>query len=479
MAKIIGRKKQIKELERLYNSPKAEFVAIYGRRRVGKTYLIRELFKDRMAFYATGLSPYGENDQRNGLQEQLQSFYLEMQKYGLKGRLCPTSWLEAFSMLENFIDNIQTDKKIVIFIDELPWFDTPKSGFLKAFEHFWNSWGSAHDNLMLIVCGSATSWIEDNLIMNRGGLYNRLTYQMKLQPFTLSECAEFYEYMGNTINQFDILEGYMIFGGIPYYMGYMLPGQSLAQNIDTMFFADNGRLKNEFSLLFGSLFTNPDNYIKIVKYLSGQHCGYTRDEIIKATGIQSGSTLSKILDSLEASCFIRKYQPFGNNKRECKYKLVDNFCMFYLKFVSDNKNDRDFWIHNINKPILNTWRGIAFEEVCFQHIDKIKDALGIGKVVSLESSWNVRGNDDHEGSQIDLLIDRDDNFVSLCEMKYYSRDFEVDKNYYLKMKNRISILQDNIPKRRNIQTVLITTYGIKQNAYSSVFQEVLTIEDLF
>lgn len=480
MDSIIGRSKEIKELERLYRSPKAEFVAVYGRRRVGKTYLIRELFKDRMSFYVTGLTPYSDNGDKTNAKDQLHNFYLAMLKYGFNEKVCPDNWLDMFFMLEQFLENKYKNKRILIFIDELPWFDIAKSGFLKAFEHFWNSWASTKKNLMLIVCGSATSWIEDNLIMNRGGLYNRLTYQILLRPFNLYECRQFYKSMNVEVNQYDVIDYYMIFGGIPYYMGYVSPGKSLAQNIDEMFFGNSAKLKTEFDLLFGSLFTNPSTYIAVMKFLATRHSGYTRDEICKALNIKSGSNLTKVLSSLEASCFIKKYQPFTNSKRELKYKIIDNFCLFYFRFVSENKkNDPNFWQHSLNLPALNSWRGLAFEEVCFSHIDQIKQAIGIGKVISTESAWAVRGNDDKTGCQIDMIIDRNDNVVTLCEMKYVAKKFTVDNDYYATLRERIDTASQYVKKRTNIQMLLITTFGLQENKYSNIFQDVITVEDLF
>ena len=174
MCEIIGRKKEIAELKRYYESGRAEFVAVYGRRRVGKTFLIDEVFHDDMVFHHTGLSPY-DRRRKITLKDQLQNFYFSLLRHGMEDIAQPKSWMEAFFLLERFLETCDNGSRQVVFIDELPWMDTARSGFLTALEAFWNGWGNMRHNLLLVVCGSATSWMLDNLINNKGGLYGRLT----------------------------------------------------------------------------------------------------------------------------------------------------------------------------------------------------------------------------------------------------------------------------------------------------------------
>ncbi len=479
MAQIIGRGTETEELMQLYRGNRPEFVAVYGRRRVGKTYLVKELFKDKMTFYHTGMSPI-ENETTNILQDQLKSFYNSLIRYGLEPTQPPKSWIEAFFLLENLLESMGSKGRQVVFIDELPWMDTPRSGFMSAFEHFWNGWGSGRDNLMLIVCGSATSWMEDNLINNHGGLYGRITYEIKLSPFTLRECEAYFKSAGLKLSRYDIIQAYMAVGGIPYYLGFFRKGLSLGQNIDLLFFARNAKLTNEFDRLFASLFSKPANYKKIISLLASKHCGFTRDEIASATGIQKGGGFSKMLAALEASDFIRRYVPFGRSKREEHYKLVDPFCLFYSKFVAHGEiTDPEFWEKNQNAQRLSAWKGIAFEEVCLNHIQQIKNALGVGAITSEESAWSLRGDDETEGTQIDLLIDRADRVVNLCEMKFYKDEFAIDKAYDAKLRHRTQQLIDSLPKNRNVHLTLITTYGLTYNEYFSRIQKLVTMDELF
>ena len=473
---IVGRKKEIEELERLYCSENSEFIAVYGRRRVGKTYLIKEVFNDRFAFWHTGLSPY-DRDKKYLLRDQLQTFFYSLQDYGLHGESCPKSWLEAFRMLETLLERNGNGQRQVVFIDELPWMDTARSRFIPAFEHFWNGWASKRNDIMLIVCGSATSWMENNLINNKGGLYNRLTNEMKIHPFTLGECEEYFSSKAISMSRYDIAQTYMIFGGIPHYLSLFEKGYSAAQNIDRLLFEKSAKLSNEFDRLFGSLFKNADDHKKVIRFLAQCRKGYSRKEIIEYTGLKDGGGLSEILKGLIESDFISIYYPFGEHKTE-HYRLTDHFCIAYLQFI-DKKSllDPQYWQKNANSPRLNAWRGLAFEELCFTHIAQIKQKLGIYGVSTTEASWVLE--DQERKHQIDMLIDRADNVVNICEIKFYGKPFTIDKKYDVVLRERLQTLMDKIPSKKSVHLTLIATYGLTQNEYSGQIQSVVTLDDLF
>ncbi len=474
---MTGRKKEAEELNRLYNSNRAELAAIYGRRRVGKTYLVDETFRGRITFRHAGLSPVDDN-KKGMLKAQLEHFYYSLLLQGMKKSKKPGNWLEAFYMLEKFLDEIDDGSRQLVFLDELPWLDTPRSGFMTAFEGFWNTWGCHRNNLMVIVCGSANSWILDNLINNHGGLYNRVTYEIKLSPFTLKECEEFYISRNIKLSRYDIVQSYMILGGIPYYMGYFQSGMSLAQNIDNILFSKQGKLKDEYDRLFASVFSNPEIMKKIVGLLYTRNAGYTRSEIVKKTGMKDGGTLSQSLNALIASDFVIKYLPFGKGKRE-HYKLADPFCMYYLHFVDKKKtSEENFWQQNVSSQQIVSWRGYAFENVCFSHVPQIKKALGISGVITTYSAWSKR-SDDEKGVQIDLILTRNDNVVNMCEIKYYGDKFSVGKEYYQVLLHRQEILAEEISPKYSIHNTLVTTFGLAYNEYSGIFSSVITLDDLF
>lgn len=475
---MIGRNSEVKVLNHLYSSGRAELVAVYGRRRVGKTFLVDETLSDRITFRHAGLSP-DTQEPKGFLQAQLNHFYNSLVIQGMEPCDKPENWMDAFFLLEQYLQKIDNGSRQLVFLDELPWLDTPRSGFIQAFEGFWNTWGCHRKNLMVIVCGSANSWIQDELINNHGGLYGRLTYEMKLSPFDLRECEEFFRSRHVNFSRYDVVQSYMIFGGIPYYLGYIDNSMSLAQNVDRLFFSRYGILKGEFDRLFNSVFSNPEAIKSIVKLLYTRNAGYTRKEIINNLKVSDGGVLSKNLNSLIASDFVIKYVPFGFSKRQEHYKLVDPFCLFYLHFVENqNKNNEKYWQQNTSSPQIVSWRGFAFENVCFNHIGQIKKALGISGVISANSAWSKKGGDE-EGTQIDLLIHRNDNVINMCEIKFLSEDFTVDKSYYRVLLSRPERLRELISPKISIYNTLITTFGLKQNEYSGVFANVVILDDLF
>ena len=476
---MIGRKKEQSELEDLYESGKAELVAVYGRRRVGKTYLVNEFFRGEFAFKHTGLSPT-EIKGRKSLQAQLDQFYISLKDYGLRDASKPVNWQEAFYLLRKLLKEKSNGERLVVFIDELPWLDTPKSGFITGFESFWNGWASVRHDLMVIVCGSATSWMKDKLISNSGGLYGRVTYELYLAPFSLCETEQFFAEKGIEFSRYDIAESYMLVGGIPYYLGYFKRQLSLAQNVDELFFKPHAKLTDEFDRLFSSVFVNPDRIKKIVEFLATRRLGYTRGTIAKKLNLPNNGKLSEDLGALISNGFVRRYVPFGYSGKEVHYKLIDPFCLFYLHFMKDHrKYARNYWLDNISSQKVVVWKGLAFENVCFNHIEQIKASLLIGGTESTESAWSPKGLDGTEGTQIDMLIDRADHVINLCEIKFYSGEFLVDREMYLTMLNRKAEVEKAVPKKKVVRNTLITTFGLRKGEYASIFANVITLDDLF
>lgn len=469
---IIGRKEEQQILHSAAQSENSEFVAVYGRRRVGKTYLIRETFGYKFTFQHTGLA-------KGNTKEQLFSFAISLRDAGYDDCPIPQSWLEAFSLLSTYLKNSADEKKIV-FLDELPWMDTPRSNFISAFEHFWNGWASARKDIVLIICGSATSWIINKVINDHGGLHNRVTKQIALQPFTLKECEMFAKSKGLEMSRYQLAECYMVLGGIPYYWSLLEKGLSLAQNIDKIIFAKNGKLSNEFNQLYASLFKSPEQYIDIVTALGKKKVGMTREEIIAATDKYSNGALSKVLDELEYCGFIRKYNGFDKKSKQAIYQLIDNYTLFHFKFIQQNENnDEHFWSASIDSAMHRAWSGLAFERLCMAHTQQIKDALGISGVLSNVYSWRKEADETSDGAQIDLLIDRKDQVINLCEMKYSLSEYAIDAEYEQKLRNKKSAFINATNTRKAVHLTMVTTFGIKANAHSGIVQNEITLEDLF
>ena len=474
---IIGRDKEQQELQELYESGRPEFLVVHGRRRVGKTFLIREFFKGRFAFYHTGLSPAEREDSdKTILFQQLESFFSSLSRYGYRGKM-PKDWIQAFDALIQILEQKDPNQRQVVFIDEMPWMDTPKSGFITAFEHFWNGWGAGQDNLMLIACGSSTSWIVDKIINNKGGLYNRITFEMTIRPFTLRECELFYKNRNIIMDRYDQLQAYMIFGGIPYYMSLLRKGLGLAQNVDALCFDPRGQLRMEFDRLFNSLFVNPEDNRKIIRALSKKRKGLLRSEISYETGIPTGGGLTNLLKSLQASDFIITYTTYKGSKRDTYFKLADHFCLFYLYFMDGQTNNHHFWSSNLTTPQLNAWRGFSFEAVCFSHIPQIKAALGISDVQTEVFPWISKQKKD--GAQIDMLIVRKDHVINICEMKYSTDKFTITRTYDEELRHKLTLFEEETKNRMALHLTLITTYGLTNNEYAGHVQRLITMDDLF
>jgi predicted transcriptional regulator len=463
--KIIGRQTEKERLKELYKSGKPEFIAVYGRRRVGKTYLIREYLHKHIAFQVTGLA----NSKLTG---QLDNFNEALLAHGFRG-VPAHDWLSAFRCLRELLASLPPGRKVV-FLDELPWLDTHKSGFLPALEHFWNGWAASNEEIMLIVCGSATSWLISNIVNNRGGLHNRLTCRLSLRPFTLRECEEYCQNAGLVFSRRDLAEGYMVFGGIPYYWSLLRKKFSLAQNIDLLFFAENAALEGEYERIYASLFKNYQKHVKIVETLSQKRSGMTREEIIAGSGLNNGGSLSRTLTELVECGFVRKFRDFTKQKNGYYYQLVDFYSHFYHHFCQNNLDgDSHYWANRIESGAQTAWRGYAFEQVCLAHIAEIKTKLGIAGVSAAVSSWHG------SSAEIDLLIDRRDGVINICEIKYANKEFAITKEYSAKLRHKVDAFRQATSTRKALHLTMVTTFGLKNNKYSAEIQSEVALDDLF
>lgn len=476
--KVIGRKKEIDELLRIYESDKPEFVAVFGRRRVGKTFLINKLFSSKYTFKHTALSIINEDtDERITTKDQLNHFKESLKRYGYTGDRVINDWFQAFYALEDLLE-VSKDERKVVFIDELPWLDTKGSKFINALESFWNSWAN-DKNIMFIICGSANAWMTKKMLNNYGGLYNRITKEIELYPFTLKECEEFIEEKNIVLSRYDIIQAYMVFGGIPYYLDMLDERYSLPQNVDNLFFKKNAPLKSEFEKLFKSSFKSPEIIMKIVRLLFNKSIGYSRSEIVKELNMEEGEKLSDAFNALSTSGFIIKYKPITTNKKNLFYKLTDPFCLFYLQFVDKNLSfNENMFERNYDSMKIVSWKGFSFENICLNHINQIKEALNIA-AISSEVYPFIYVNEGKIESQIDLVIDRKDNIVNLCEMKFYGDEYLLNKEDYFKLMRKAKSLSSFINKKQVIRNILITSFGLRINDYSSSYQDVITIDDLF
>ena len=470
---MIGRQEEIELLNSLTQTEQPAFVAVYGRRRVGKTYLIRNVLGDKLCFQLTGIGNVG-------LIQQLSNFHSSLIRYfpDLEDLPVAKDWFQAFQQLITALEADDSPKKI-LFLDELPWLDNSKSYFIAALEHFWNSWASARNDILLIVCGSSASWMIHNLINNHGGLHNRVTHRIQLDPFTLVECETFFRSKSATYTRYQLLQLYMAMGGIPFYLQAVNIGKSATQNINDLCFSPKGLLRKEFNNLYASLFKNADKHIQVIETLAQKMCGMEREELLKLAKLPNNGNTSKILTELEESSFITKYNAFGKNTRNPVYQLTDFYSLFYLRFIKNSSiKDKNFWINSIDSPEIRAWSGYAFEQICFSHLDEIKKALGIAAVQTVSSAWI--GNNGIQKAQIDLVIDRRDQVINLCEAKFSINTFTIDKAYSEELRTKIGVFKDVTQTSKAVFLTLITTLGLTQNDYAqTLVQNSLTMDVLF
>ena len=470
---IVGRNKEIELLQRIVESGDPEFVAIYGRRRVGKTFLIKQFFGNKFTFYFSG-------SENSTMKTQLENFKIALQNHF--NTTIPTleNWTIAFEMLRKEISRSRKKGRKVIFIDEMPWLATMGSNFIQAFEYWWNTYASSNADILLIVCGSSTSWMLNKIIKNRGGLHNRVTRQIALQPFSLKECEKLAEKQKMKLDNNQILDYYMILGGVPYYWKHLDKSKGLPQNIDNLFFNDNATLRDEFAEIYNSLFRNSEKYILLVIALGEKRMGLSREKIVDFSKLPDGGAITKMLEELEQCGFIRSYYSFGKKQRGKIYQLIDLFSLFYLNFIRNkNNNDENYWTNNFRTPTHNTWRGYAFEQVCLWHIPQIKNKLGISGVTTSYSTWQNTNTETKQATQIDLVIDRNDHVINLCEMKFSKDEYVITKEYNDTLHRRYAQFTDETKTRKTVHTTMVTTFGVKHNVYWGNIQSEVKLNDLF
>ena len=468
---LIGRESEVVLLKEYLSTEKSEFIAVYGRRRVGKTFLVRQVVGNEACFSVTGM-------ENADMRDQLSNFYFTLRRV-FPSAIQPQSWIEAFDELQTYLESLPEGKKIV-FIDELPWMDTVRSKFISALERFWNGWADARDDIKLIVCGSSTSWMIDNIINNRGGLHNRKTHQIYVAPFTLGESRNYFKTYGFGYREKEIAECYMVMGGVAYYYSLMNPGESVAQNVDRLFFSSHGDLRNEFENLYRSLFKKAGDHIAIVSALARKAKGLTRSRILQLTKLNNNNKFTRTLEELEKCGFIRSYIPFAETKRDILFQLTDAFTLFHFHYSTENKyQDEAYWTNSLNSGKYRAWSGYAFEMLCLNHIRQIKQTLGIAGIQSRPCCWSSKSGEDEDGAQIKLVIDRADQSINICEMKFSQTEYEITKADDYNFEHKLASFLSQTKTRKSLLLTLITSFGIKPGKYSGHVQCQLTLEDLF
>jgi len=461
MEKLIGREAEKKLLQDTLLSASPELVAIFGRRRVGKTFLVRQYFARQLVIEFTGT-------REANLSQQLSNFTKALGKAAGNDKLyrVPENWADAFDLLNHLLDPRLKTGKAVVFLDEFPWLNTHKSGFLPAFDHWWNSWGTRQPNLVVIICGSAASWMIKHVVNNKGGLHNRITRKIKLLPFNLYETEQYLHARNVHLDRYQVLQLYMIIGGVPHYLKEVKKGESAAQAIDRICFTKDGALQGEFKNLYHSLFDDASRHLAVVSALAKNNAGLTRNQLIAGTRLSSGGWVTELLEELIESGFVTAWPPYDKKSKDSIYKLADEFTHFYLKFMEKGRSSGSgSWQNFSTGPSWRSWSGVAFERVCLKHIPQLKKALGIAAVYTEESAWRHLPKQE-KGAQIDLLIDRRDFVINICEMKYAETMFVIDKGYAAELENKRNVFKTVTGTNKSLFITMVTSFGVKDNDYA-------------
>ncbi|MFK7935118.1 MAG: ATP-binding protein [Saprospiraceae bacterium] len=473
---LIGRAQEQAVLEKALQSNRAEMVSVIGRRRIGKTFLVKTIYQENLVFELTGT-------QNAPLAEQLLNFTYapQLSADNLLLPKPPANWMEAFYILIKYLKKLPKDRKPVIFLDEVPWLATHRSGFLRALSFFWNSW-AVNQNIVIVICGSAASWMIQKVVNHTGGLHNRITRRIHLAPFTLAE-TEHYLRVNNRVklNRYHILQIYMAMGGIPHYLKEVEVGKSAAQIIEKVCFSKTGLLRDEFSNLYTALFDHSDNHIAIVRTLAQKRRGMNRTELIKTAKLPNGGSVSKALVELEQSGFIDIFQAYGNKKNNKVYRLTDEYSIFYLQFIEPNRKEfGDVWKELSQTQAYKIWCGFTFENICLKHTPQIKKAMSIGGVYTAVSTFLQRGTNDDKGAQIDLVLDRKDDIINIFEIKFHNKSFTISKTYAEDLQNKLDVFAEQTKTKKHLFLTMLTTFGITENEHSlGLVDQSLTLDDLF
>jgi AAA+ ATPase superfamily predicted ATPase len=451
---VVARDRELKIFHQVEQSRKSECLAVYGRRRIGKTYLIDETFNNHpfyFSFTGTKNSPH---------KKQIKKFMRKLVRLARKMKVTipkrASDWDEALDILFQVVERAKTDptQKKIIFFDELPWLCSHKSGFLEALDYFWNDNLSKRRDSILIVCGSAAAWMIKQILNEKGGFHNRVTKSpIAMRPFTMKETKEYLHFRQITsLSDKQIVEIYMVTGGVAHYLDQLNPGESATQFINNNFFGTHGELRKEFSRLFKSLFDEYRKHVAVIRALADHPSGYTHHELLTALQLPSGGTFSEVLEELQESHFIQFNPKLGNKKKEGVYRLIDEYTLFYLKWVEPlGKNHRDntYWNSQFGKRGYFTWLGHAFENVCFKHSEQIKADLGISGITA--NVFGYRGK-----TQMDMLIDRKDDTINLCEMKYTGSVFKLTAKEAKNIQDRKDELLSLVKTGTSVIVTLVT-----------------------
>ncbi len=472
--KIISRKEEKKDLEYCERSKKSELICVYGRRRVGKTFLVEQTFRD-FAFRAVGL-------EKGTTKQQLKSFGQRLIEYGDDIKQTPENWFEAFSRLDKILSGESIRRSLngkkIVFLDEFPWFATKKSDFLVAFEDYWNRRGTQDGDLLFIICGSATSWIIKNVIKNTGNMFQRVTKKICVEPFTLAETELFFKDREFDWSREQIAECQMIFGGLPFFFDLMNTSQSLVKNINRLLFDKDALFGDETKKLLDATLSESPIYEKILSKLAFARYGIKKSELQVEIAAPNG-TYGRAVQDLVDCGYVIEYKKKYEEYNPLYIQLVDPFLLFHYHYLSKEKRIDSYedLIGNIGR--YDNWRGTAFEILCLNNTASIKSALGIRGVKTECYPWYNSTDKKNERVQIDMVIERADKITNLCEIKYTNKPFVIDASYEQELIKKRDIFKEKTGTSQALKVIIISAAGVSGTRYTSYISDIITLDDIF
>jgi len=473
--KFIGRKKELESLDLLLKKKSASLVVIRGRRRVGKSRLIKEFVSDKKHWIFSGIPPVpGITKQR-----QLDAFSAQVAHNLGMPKIQVSEWLEHF----NFLGQQAKGQKIVIVFDEISWMGSEDPDFLGQLKTAWDLTFSENPELIFILCGSVSSWIEDNILKSTG-FVGRISVDMVLEELSIAESGEFWGARKNKVSPYEKFKMLSVTGGIPKYLEEIIATQSAEDNIHRLCFQSDGLLFREFDQIFSDLFSKrAQTYSDIVKTLA--HSSLTLDEVCEKLDVEKSGSVSSCLDDLELAGFIQEDCTWNlSSKAEShlkKFRLKDNYLRFYLRYIEPNKEkiakglfeSKSFML----MPGWESVMGLQFENLVINNLKSLCKILRIDLLdIANAGPFFQRATQRQKGCQIDLMIQTKHNTLYVCEIKFSTSD--IKSSVVEEMERKVENL--SIPKGYSIRTVLIHVNGVAQSVIDSEkFNDIVDFSNFF
>jgi AAA+ ATPase superfamily predicted ATPase len=466
MKQFIGRKVEIAQLTALIDLPRPSIAVIYGRRRVGKSELIRHVTQGKNVLSFEGLEGQPKH-------KQIKNFLFQLSAQSNIREKNISDWPDALILLRT----LTQDGQWIIILDEFQWMANYQNELVSVIKMIWEKYLSQNPDLTLILCGSIASFMKSK-VLKSSALYGRTDYELNLHELNLSEISEFFPGKGSD----EVIDTAMLVGGIPKYLELISEYPSLYDALEPLAFSQDGFFKTEYDRLFASHFGKKPIFMKIIQTLATNPYGLTTGKLAKEMQVASGGTLCHQLDDLESAGFLHSIIPFdkpeGSKLR--KYILMDAYVRFYHSIIRGSMKETtppNTQFHAImSSPRYAAWAGMAFEFLCMRHHKEISRILGFHGIPYTAGPFFQRKTLDTPGVQIDLLFERSDKILVLCEMKYLLAS--VPGDIIDQVNRKVSALQEKYPGRTILKVLLTKTGSTETVAKKGYFFRIIRADEL-